>query len=543
MESNINVIFSENGDKMFATSGDINLDFFVRITRGADPKDYLEVFRNAWNENQKLAIQNLASLRDPRNGKGEKLISIVLMLMLKIYLKDDIFYQELLEYIFIRNGCWKDLLKLMELSYYYDNLHNDVEINLFRNTLRDDLTKLYESSTTDTNPVAISLCAKWAPTEGSHFDKHPLRFAHMIAAAQNINMHAYRLNISKMRKHLNVLEMLMSTNRYNEIDFSKVPAVAMLKNKKAFNRNKNAKGKESDERTELCKSYKDYLQKLATGKTKVNVKGIQPHELVNHYLHGDPVVDQMVESQWNTIVDGIKKNGSFTNVTAVVDVSGSMSGQPMEVAIALGILVASCTSHPFNNRVITFHESPSWYQIAGKTLMDKVNILQNAPWGGNTDIRKVFQLILSDAKFYQLQPEQMVKTLFIFTDMQFDSASNVGADQETAFDTMRREYNEAGYDLPKIICWNLRTSTTKSLPSLKDENGVAMLSGFSGELLKSIMNNETFSPISMMRQILEVYEISEILQKTQKLEQCVDYEKLNEAIKKSTIKKSFKKQK
>ena len=323
----------------------------------------------------------------------------------------------------------------------------------------------------------------------------------------NLNPKGYRLLLGRLRQHLGVLETLMSNQQFELIDFSTIPSVAMSKHKNSFSRKTNSKGIESDGRIKLCDSYQNYVSKLSRGDAKVNVTGLQPHELVSKYFGCDNV-DPLIEAQWNTIKKGIQELNTFKNVTAIVDVSGSMNGTPMMVAIALGILVAECTTGCYHGEVITFHENPSWYKLHGNNLCEQVNILKNAPWGGSTNMKSVFDLILSKAIAAKLEPDEMVKTLFIFTDMQFDSCDRNNK-WNTTFQQAKNNFESAGYAFPNIICWNLRTSVTKSLPVSQNEEGYSMLSGFSCELLKCLLNGEDITPLKSMLHILEPYSIDD----------------------------------
>lgn len=56
---------------------------------------------------------------------------------------------------------------------------------------------------------------------------------------------------------------------------------------------------------------------------------------------------------------------------------------------------------------------------------------------------------------------------------------------------MQAEYAAAGYKLPQIVVWNLAASQIggqKSTPVQFNEAGVALVSGFSGQLLKLFMD-------------------------------------------------------
>jgi Domain of unknown function (DUF2828). len=532
---------TENSDPAHVSSGSACLDFFTKITRNAEPKDYLDSFAKAWAENPVTASKILMNLRDIRGGKGEKLIPIVIITYLKQKLDPHV-YQLILAKM-LDYGCWKDILRVMEMTSRLPNIrcNKDLtfETNLFADQLKKDMESLEQhTNTNDKTKVAISLCGKWAPSEYSHFNKHPTYAAKQIMITLGISVKAYRQMLSKLRNHLTILEKLMSTHQYDKIDFSKLPAVAHMKMKPAFMRTTNAIGIESEPRKQLQLSYKQYLNNLATGRTKVNVKGIQPHELVSTYLDRNSELDPLVEAQWVEIKNRVIDSGAFKNVTAVVDVSGSMFGQPMSVSIALGILVAECTTGPFHGKVITFHEKPSWHHLLGNNLKEQVQCLGKAPWGGSINLRAVFDIILKEAIAAKLTQEEMVKTLFIFTDMQFDSCCH---GSESTLDYARRTYVEAGYQLPNIICWNLRTSSANTMPLTSNENNVAMLSGFSAELLKCVLTAKEINPMAMMMHILEPYPTLDLASSSQidLTPDVVILSQLSTCINKSQIKKCY----
>ena len=517
---------TENGDKAFATTGDACLDFFVRITRSAPLDDYINTFIKAWNENQESALKLLYNLRDVRGGKGEKLIPVVIMFYLKLHLSTKDY--ELILKQFLTFGCWKDLLKIAEIDMRLNNkLTNNIELKLFANQLQQDYDDVIKN-----NKAAISLCGKWAPSEKLHFNKKPLKLVAQLMKLMKKTPKEYRLMLTTLRNHLHVLETLMATNRCNDIDFSKISSKAMLKHKNAFNRDCNSNNIVSTQRSQLKLNYEHYLSLLQKGETKVNVKGLQPHELIHDY-NLNKELDILIEEQWKTLKNDIQLSNVFRNTTAVVDVSGSMQGQPMEVAIALGILVAECTKGPYYGQVITFHENPTWHKLIGQTLKDQVYHLQQAPWGGSTDMRKVFDLILQHAIHSQCQPDECIKTLFIFTDMQFNQCDKTW---QSAFEYAQKQFNTHGYTLPQVICWNLRTSTSKCFPTTKNEEGFVMLSGFSSELLKCVLSGVTYTPLMMLNQVLSPYPTTTLNYELNK-----SLEGLEDAIHKSKIKKTYKK--
>lgn len=553
-----NITLTENGDKAFLTSGDCNLDFFSRIVRGCDITDIVNTFMKAWTEDQSTAIEILMNMRDPRKGKQEKLIPIIVMVYLKFTIPSktyDAILKAMLPY-----GYWKDLLRIHEITtrlklldlktkkmtkqqkILHDKLLTSqappTELKMFADQLKIDYDDL-QNAKSNNQKISISLAGKWAPSEKSHHDNHPMFSARIIKNIMGISSKEYRVMLTTLREHLNILEMLMATQQYDKIDFSKIPATAMKKMNKAFNRDGNAKGEETEQRIKLHLSYTEFMQKLSKGETKINVTGIQPHELIGHYYGGkNNQIDPLVEEQWKLIMERVKEKGAFKKVTAVVDVSGSMEGIPMQVAIALGLMVADCSEGSFSKQVITFHSRPSWHKITGDTLMEKVNCLARAQWGGSTNLRATFMLILDEALRYQLNPDQMIETLFVFTDMQFDSAFE--SNSSSTFEDVKLLFEQNGYALPKIIFWNLRSSDSKSLPVLKDEENVALLSGFSAELLNCIIDAKEFTPLTIMLHVLSPYRAPKEVRKCVMSQFPHDISLLSQAVELSNIKKSFK---
>jgi hypothetical protein len=542
---------TENGAIALDTTGSKCLDFFTRITRNAPVTDYIPSFIDAWNENPETTIKILMNMRDIRKGKGEKLIPQTLLFFLKKV--KPVVYQTFLRK-FIELGYWKDLLVLCEFQIRYADVEKstfniDFELELFATQLKEDMEIL--SKVNFTTPMGISLCSKWAPSEKGHYDHHPMMIAQKLQKVMGLKPKEYRQMLSKLRSHLKILEGLMASGNFDQIDFSHLPAVAHKKMRYAFGRETNSDGKFSQERKLLKIRYDEYLAALRNkdSKVKINTTGIQPHELVATYLNSNGEcsdgLDETIEAQWATLVQKIKDLGTFDNTMAIVDVSGSMchpDNLPMQVSIALGILVASCTSGSYKQNMITFSETPEWFQLdTNASLQEQVTQTRSMSWGGSTNLIGAFDLILQKAVENGLNPDQMVEQLFIFTDMQFDQVDQ--SDFQTTFQTIKYKYAMAGYAPPKIICWNLRTSNTKTLPVKSDTDDVALLSGFSSELLKCVLEMSEFNPMTMLAHILEPYEVS--------LDEWdgypinsqyvhIDMRILENVIRKSQIKKSFK---
>lgn len=474
---------TENGCDAFSSTGSACLDFFSSVVRDTPPAKVEELFKLAYLENPHLMLKILMNLRDCHgDGKQEKLVALVAFSLLRSWKPKT--YAKNLKF-FVDVGCFKDALKLDEMGKH--PMIPDLELKLMSAYLKDDDSKLV---TAGDGKVALSLAAKWAPSEGCHFDKKT-GAAHRLAKLCGWSMKDYRKKLAALRAKLDVLERHESLGTWDKINFEHVPSVAMKKQKKAFERH-------------LPEKFSSYLAAVMSGKAKMNSKGVQPHELVRTYMHGY-TDDPAVNAQWEALITRLRTAGLFQDAVAVCDVSGSMSGVPMEVSIALGLVLAELSAEPFKNKVITFSAVPQWHTVKGATLREKVASLARAHWEMNTDFIAVFKMLLTEAKAYRLKPDQMIKKIFVFTDMQFDAATNVRS-YGTAFDAVKKMYDEAGYAMPQIVFWNLR-DTRASFPVRKDTPGVALMSGFSAEMLKLFLDDAPMTPYSMMYRAVKDYEV------------------------------------
>lgn len=69
--------------------------------------------------------------------------------------------------------------------------------------------------------------------------------------------------------------------------------------------------------------------------------------------------------------------------------------------------------------------------------------------------------------------------------------------------TIKNKYAAAGYPMPQMIFWNVRATANKDFPVQENEQGVALVSGFSPSLLKDIMESGEFTtPEELLQRIL-----------------------------------------
>ena len=134
--------------------------------------------------------------------------------------------------------------------------------------------------------------------------------------------------------------------------------------------------------------------------------------------------------------------------------------------------------------------------INGETLDQKLKNIVSTSWGYNTDLHKTFSVILTHAKRTNASAEDMPGMILILSDMEFDSATQNST--ATAMEDIEQQYNDAGYEVPRIVFWNLN-ARKGNVPVTFDKKGTALISGFSPSIMKSVLDDsEEFTPHSIM---------------------------------------------
>lgn len=366
-----------------------------------------------------------------------------------------------------------------DYRFFYDRVSD-----LFSEHLKSDIQNLNSGEKNK-----ISLAAKWCPSIDSSFDRSTLlcesiarrMFPKESPQYQGIEEahYAYRIRdrlrkeiLVPLRKILELPEVYMCANQWGALPYNRVASVAMKTYKSLF--------KKHDE-----DRFTGYLDKVKSGEAKIAAGALLPHEII--VALDDEDGEEVAELQWQRMVEDLAKKGSLKNCMAICDVSGSMSGTPLVVSVALGLLVSELSEEPWKGKLITFSARPELHMVEGSDLRSKIDFVTDMQWDMNTDFQKVFDLILQVAVNGNLSPEQMIKRLFVFSDMEFDQAST--NNWETDYQVIIRKFTERGYGsaIPDIVFWNLRDSKATPVPST--QNGVALVSGFSKNLMKLFLED------------------------------------------------------
>lgn len=395
----------------------------------------------------------------------------------------------------------KSVMDLYAESSKFKALHS-VVAQVFAEQLARDLAVLKEEKLFN-----LSLAAKWAPSLDLSYDKRTLmceaiacqlfpKSSHPNYAELTDEHYTYRVRerlrkevLVPLRKKLEIPEVYMSARKWEELPYNRVPSVAMRTYKEIFERH-------NPER------FKKFLDDVQAGKQKIAAGALLPHDIVKDAVKNAGQTPNVAELQWKRMVQDLKEKGKLSNCLAICDVSASMHGEPMEVCIALGLLVSELCEEPWKGHIITFSAQPQLQLVQGDTLAEKHSFTQRMEWDMNTDFQKVFDLILTLAVTTSLPPERMVKRLFVFSDMEFDSASTSKDWAGTDYMVIRRKFQTAGYgDPPEIVFWNLRASD--STPVVSTQSGVAMVSGFSKNLLKIFLEEDgVVNPMLVMKRAI-----------------------------------------
>ncbi len=494
MKKILNTTKTENGDLAHKSTGSACLDFFS-LCGGMrkNISDLEKIFTKAYAENPVVAVKILFYMRNIRGGLGERNSFRVLLNKLALFYPETV---KQIVYAVPEYGRWDDLLVLL------DTPAKDDAVALIKAQIEKDM-KAMESG------GEVSLLGKWLPSVNAS-SKESVSRAKIVMAALGMKAVEYRKMCSALRREIQILEDKLRRKDYS-FDYSKQPGQAMLRYKKAFMRN-------DEER------YKSYLnkvveqaQKLARGeeipeeeKVKLNAKTLYPYQIVGPFMSRYGIKkltseqELPLEAAWKSLERGV-----FDSRTIVVrDGSGSMYGYgdfaAINIATSLALLFAEQLGGAYKNSFITFSEHPELVQIPEScdTLKKKLQFVSEFSDWTNTDIGKVYQLVLDVARSGNVPKEEMIDRILIVSDMEFDCVSGT----QTSFDFYKKKFEAAGYELPEIVFWNVEARDTH-LPVTQNEKGVKLVSGASANIFAGVVSGElkAVTPYEFMLQMLEPY--------------------------------------
>ena len=465
-----NKTYTENGSVTYRSTGRDCLDLFATIgaLRRESEQEITARFLRAYAEDPDLAMKILFYGRDVRGGLGERRVFRILLRWLAVSKPESVVRN--LPYV-AEYGRWDDVLVLLDTPCRAEALA------LLKQQFDADLAAL--SSDGD-----VSLLGKWLPSVNASNDE-TVRAAKQIANAFGLSDRDYRKTLTKLRAQIRILENNLRERDYT-FDYSKQPSKAMFKYRKAFLRND-------------AERYGAFMQRVSTGEVKLNTGALYPYEIIEKAFHCDDAERLSLDATWRALADYTQDE----NALVVADGSGSMywGGKPMPAAVAqsLAIYFAEHNRGAFSNHFITFSMNPRLVEIKGRDIVDKARYCETFNECANTNIQKVFELVLNAAVRNRVAQKDLPSTIYIISDMEFDSCA-AGASL-TNFEYAAKLFRQAGYRLPNVVFWNV-SSRNQQQPITTNEQGVALVSGCSPRIFSMVMEG-SLDPFTFMLSVID----------------------------------------
>jgi hypothetical protein len=472
---------TKNGDFCYDSTGSALLEFFSKAgslfkNKGSyygGESTALGLFKSAWATNNYKSMKLAMWSRDCRGGAGNRSG-----------------FRDIINWIANKDSNWVESnLHLIPFVGRWDDLESLINTPCENQALSFWVRAIQEGN---------QLAAKWAPRE----DKNKDVFNRLRKIA--------KMNPKEFRKFLvkntNVVESDMCKNEWSEIDFNKVPSVAMARYNKAFKKHDAARFDEW--KLALEKGVDDNGNKV-----KVNASVLFPHDIIrsikeNRYNSSD---NKLEDAQFAALPNYME--GANMRIMPICDFSGSMctgvSGNitALEVALGLGLYCSDRVGekNPFYKKFIPFSANSvlvDWKKYSFSQAVNHTEEFNNGFYG-STNIASALNQILSSAKMFNATNDQIPNCLLILSDMQFDEG--VGHSGSTVVEKCMKEWENEGYSRPKIIYWNLAGYV--GAPSTKMHDSVALVSGFSPSIFKAVLGGEDFSPMAILDRAIEKYEV------------------------------------
>ena len=452
--------------------------------------------------------------RDIINGKGEYMLSYMMvytwyqfypelaLFALKCFFTLD--NKDLHQY-----GSWKDF---KYFCHYCKENGNDIDSNLIKypiSLINAQIKKDYANVVLGLNEIGIndiSLAAKWVPREKSSFSwlyeaLSTHYFSEILATANTEDRQKkailkcktkYRKILSLLNKKINTTQIKQCEKVWQSIDFNNVTSVTLLKQKKAFlniKKNGELRCPNDNDRIICSENFDSHIQKAVRGDIEMKGKRINMADFTKHAIElldrGSQIEKDLLNSQWR---DNSSQNEALGKMIAMIDISGSMDGDSMNAAIALGIRIAEKSL--LGKRIMTFSSKPTWINLEQyDDFISQVEVIKKTEYGFNTNFHAALDLILYAIIQSEMSPEDVQDlVLVILSDMQMDYVDSIN--KQTLYEIMKTKYEMTGikvngkpYKPPHILFWNLRS--TKGFPTLSTQTNTSMISGFNPFILNS----------------------------------------------------------
>lgn len=461
LEIETSVTLTENGGRALSTTGDKLLNLFAVLgALRTRPTDVIDKFDAAFRENADLATKMAFYGRDVRGGLGERAVGRLMLRELALL------YPEVVVANFkniVKFGRYDDLFVLFDTSVETDMIE----------FIKKQLVLDYKCMKSHQQ---VSLLAKWMPSINAS-SEHTKALAYRFVKALNTTPREYRKTLSALRKYIDVTEVKMSANKWTDIDYKAVSSNAMSNYGSAFARHDYA-------------GFSRYMDAVKSGDVKINAATLYPYNVIET-MYGNRDV---AEAQWKALPNYVEGDNNFL---IMADVSGSMMGRPMATSVGLAIYFAERNHGAFANKFMTFTDIPRIVDVTGDDLFEKYcSVTDHVGYG--TNLEAAFDAILSTAVRTHCPQEDLPKALVIISDLEIDYWDGGSL---TFTEEMRKRFADAGYEMPKLVYWNVDSRKDTFLASKNDPNAI-LVSGQSASTFKNLIKGIDLSAFEIMVQTL-----------------------------------------
>lgn len=455
-----NLTLTENGAAAYRSTLSECLDLFATIgaLRHREEIEIARRFIRAYAENAETAMKLLFFARDIREGLGERKVFRTCLKFIAHYNPESA--RKNIPFI-AEYGRFDDILVLLDTPVRKDAL------DYIRDCFFADVRALATGG-------RVNLLGKWLPSVNASSEK-TVAAAKMIARHLNLSFADYRNILTKLRARIHIIENDLRTKNYT-FDYSKQPSVAMLKYRKAFERNDKER-------------FTEFLKAVRCGERTVNTSAVYPYQLVEPLLMHR--LREEEKEYLNTAWYALPEYECNENVLAVIDTSGSMYSSlnpaPISVALSLGLYFAEHNKGTFANHFMIFSKTARLLEVKGESFTDKIEYLSSFSEIANTNLEQVFDLVLETAVKNRLLQSELPSKMVIISDMEFDVC--VENADGTVFENAGQKFEQNGYKLPEIVFWNVDSRNAQQ-PVTKNDKGVYLVSGCTPRLFNMVANGD-----------------------------------------------------
>lgn len=418
----------------------------------------LSLFQKTWIVEPDTSMKLLAWLRDPRGGAGNRSGA-----------------RTCWRWLAGHNPKWTEAnLHLLPAYGRWDDLRA-----LFGTPIEDAAAHTWANALKEKDVLA----AKWA--DRTDF---PLR------KALGMKVGPFRRFLAGLRA-AHIIEYKMCSSQWKEIEYSKVPSVAMSRYTNAFMKHD-------------LDGFEEFKEAVKKGEATIKAGVLFPHDCVRTALHGD---EDTADLQFDAMPNYIPENEKIlvlcdSSGSMISSVAGSSSIGCIHVSMGLSLYCSAKMpkDSPFYKKFIKFESEDklvSWEDMSFSKALRNRDIFDRAV--GSTRLDKALKTILYTAKMFNVKQEDMPTTLMIVSDMQF--TGGVETRSVALVEEHMKLWEEAGYLRPKIVYWNV--AGYAGSPDTVNSKNIGLISGFNTATLKAVFEGKDFTPRAIMERAISKYEI------------------------------------